>query len=359
MGVGSTFSAISRTHLEALPVPVAPLQEQRRIVAKVDELMALCDELEARQRQRAEVRTRLNRAALHHLTSASSAEELAEHWERLRENMETMFDAPDRISALRESILDLAVRGHLTAHESRDQSASMLLDEVAVAKGRAGGSKARRASTARGPVDSSPSFELPDGWAWTTLGALVDPRRSLSYGVLVPGPDEPSGVPFVRVQDITATPLPERPAKSIAREIEASYARTRLEGGEILIGVVGSIGAIGVVPDNWAGANIARALCRFAPAARLNRDYLELVLRSPLVQQYFADVTRTLAQPTLNVGQLEQTPIPLPPLDEQGRVVVRVRDLMSLCDALESRLTEAREKATHLAAAVVHRLTAV
>ena len=81
--------------------------------------------------------------------------------------------------------------------------------------------------------------------------------------------------------------------------------------------VVGAtIGRLGVAPSSWAGANIARAVARIAPIAEVNRDYLLLVLRSPIIQSYFATTTRTLAQPTLNVGAIEQTPIPIPPLAE-------------------------------------------
>lgn len=77
-----------------------------------------------------------------------------------------------------------------------------------------------------------------------------------------------------------------------------------------------------------------------------------------MVQQYFTIATRTLAQPTLNVGQIEVTNVPLPPLAEQRRIVAKVDGLMALCDALEARLTRARESSARLAASVVHHLTA-
>jgi type I restriction enzyme, S subunit len=155
----------------------------------------------------------------------------------------------------------------------------------------------------------------------------------------VPGEEVSGGIPFVRAQDLALSGHTDRPNKTIAPEIEKAYARTRLRGGEILVCVVGSIGKLGIVPQSWAGANIARAVARILPIPEISREYLLIVLRGEPVQTYFTGTTRTLAQPTLNVGLIEQTPIPLPPLAEQHRIVSKVNALMALCDRLEASLT--------------------
>lgn len=164
---------------------------------------------------------------------------------------------------------------------------------------------------------------------------LLAEGRTISYGVLVPGPEVPDGVPFVRVQDLNPRCPTEQPAKRISPSVDAQYRRTRLEGDEVLVGVVGSIGKIGIVPDTWKGANIARAVCRIVPGSRLRKDYLVAVLQSSPVQAYFRETTRTLAQPTLNVRQLEQTPIPVPSLPEQRRIVAYLDDLQTKVDGLK------------------------
>src|SRR5207237_739615 len=115
--------------------------------------------------------------------------------------------------------------------------------------------------------------------------------------------------------------------------------RTRLKGGEILLCVVGSIGKLGLAPPSWAGANIARAVARIAPVDEILPQYLLLAMQSDQVQNYFAEATRTLAQPTLNVGLIEVLAVPLPPLAEQHRIVAKVDELMALCDRLEESLT--------------------
>jgi hypothetical protein len=166
------------------------------------------------------------------------------------------------------------------------------------------------------------------------LSALIADGTTISYGVLVPGPEVEDGIPFIRIQDLVEAPA--RPSKRISPEIEKAYGRTRLKGGEVLIAVVGAtIGKVGVAPDSWRGANIARAVCRIVPSPELDRDFLVYVLRSQGAQEYFHSVTRTLAQPTLNVGQLERTRIPVPLLAEQRRIVAELDALQAEVDALK------------------------
>ena len=177
---------------------------------------------------------------------------------------------------------------------------------------------------------------LPGNIDTRRLGDLISAESSLSYGVLVPGPDVDDGVPFVRIQDLDMRRPPATPNKRIARDVAAQYERTRLCGGEILIGVVGSIGKVGIAPASWSGANIARAVCRIVPNADVDRDYLALVLSGQVAQDYFRGTTRTLAQPTLNVGQLAETPIPVPAIKEQLRVVGVLNRLQGTMEVLRA-----------------------
>jgi type I restriction enzyme S subunit len=169
------------------------------------------------------------------------------------------------------------------------------------------------------------------------LVGFVSPGTKISYGVLVPGNDTPDGIPFVRVQDLDATRPPVMPAKRIAPSVEARYARTRLQGNEVLVAVVGAtLGKIGIVPSTWVGANIARAVCRIVPGPEIDREFLVAVLRSTQVQTFFREATRTLAQPTLNVAQLEQTPIP-------DILLSRQREITAYLQLGESKLRLAEE----------------
>jgi type I restriction enzyme S subunit len=190
---------------------------------------------------------------------------------------------------------------------------------------------ARSAHLAASLLESALDTDSPP----KTLREVVASDSKVSYGVLIPGQDVEDGVPFIRIQDLDHASPPLRPAKFIAREVDAQYPRTRLTGNEVLIAVVGAtIGKIGVVPPQWAGANIARAVCRIVPGSGIRREFLIAVLRSPKCQSYFRKTTRTLAQPTLNVAQLLETPIACPELAQQDAILLRLARLQRHLDRL-------------------------
>jgi type I restriction enzyme, S subunit len=324
--------------LECFEIAIPPHAEQHRIVAKVDELMALCDRLEAARGSRENARDRLAAASLARL-NAPDPDTLQDDARFALNTLPALTTRPDQIAQLRQTILNLAVRGKLVPQDPKDEPIIVALRNAMVRRAALVRAKKIRQKKLDGYDDLAADAELPTSWRIERLGNLVDPENTISYGVLVPGEEVPDGVPFVRAQDLALSSHPERPNKTISPEIEKAYARTRLRGGEVLVCVVGSIGKLGIVPQSWAGANIARAVARIMPIPEISREYLLVVLRGEPVQTYFKETTRTLAQPTLNVGLIEQTPIPLPPLAEQHRIVAKIDELMALCDQLEANLT--------------------
>lgn len=339
---------LSRKEAYALPLSLPPLAEQKRIVAKVDELMALCDRLEAQQLQREAQASALARASLARFAEVPTPA-----------NLNLLFHQSYSITPaeLRKAILTLAVQGKLVPQDIKDANARDIIDRAMAKRQHTIKSKNLRRKELDETADLFRHEDLPTSWCVERFANLVDPENTISYGVLVPGNDVPDGIPFVRAQDLCLADHPARPNKTIAPDIEKSYARTRLTGGEILLCVVGSIGKLGTVPDTWAGANIARAVARIKPIAELLPSFLLLVLQENTVQTYFTSTTRTLAQPTLNVGMIELTPIPIPPIAEQRRIVAKVDQLMALVDQLETQLAASRATAKNLLEALVAELT--
>lgn len=242
------------------------------------------------------------------------------------------------IKKLRELILELAVRGKLVPQDPSDEPASVLLERITAEKTRLlkeGKIKKPKALPEIGEEEKP--FELPEGWEWARFDEIINQEYPISYGVLVPGESEEGGVPFVRISDIAIDNPPSLPEKNISKSVDANYARTRLNGGEILMAVVGSIGKLGVVPDSWKGANIARALCRIVPVREVSKNYILHLLKSEFMQNNFKGDTRTLAQPTLNVGLIKNSVTPIPPFKAQQRIEAKVDQLMALCDQLEQR----------------------
>ncbi|EGQ8186775.1 restriction endonuclease subunit S [Vibrio parahaemolyticus] len=349
--MGFTLNAES---LSLLTIPLPPEAEQHRIVAKVDELMALCDQLEQQTEASIEAHQMLVTTLLDTLTNSADADELMQNWARISEYFDTLFTTEESIDQLKQTILQLAMMGKLVPQDPNDEPAAELLKRIAEEKAQLVKEKKIKKQKVLPPIsDDEKPFELPNGWEWCRFDEIIDQRFPLSYGVLVPGNHVEGGVPLVRIGDIDLTNPAELPEKSISVEIDSKYERTRLFGGEILMAVVGSIGKLGVVPDSWKGANIARALCRILPWEGLSKDFLLVLLQSNYMQNSFMGDTRTLAQPTLNIGLIKNSLTPIPPLSEQLKIVSMVSGLFKVCDNLKSNIKESQTIQLHLTDTIV------
>ncbi|TAX95672.1 restriction endonuclease subunit S [Rhizobium leguminosarum] len=335
-------------------IAIPPLAEQLRIVAKVDELMALCDRLEAGTYEALEAHQLLVTELLATLTASRDAQELAENWVRFETHFDTLFVTEDSVDQLKQTILQLAVTGKLVPQDPEDEPASELLMRCNARRAYLVGRREIKKAEPLPAIDSSEHpFSLPKGWVWARFEQAVAPEFAISYGVLVPGEDQEGGVPFVRIADLSIDDPAETPEKSISPSIDAQYERTRLQGGEILMGVVGSIGKLGIAPESWRGANIARAICRIMPNGEFSNRYLIWVLQSEFMQNGFRGDTRTLAQPTLNINLIRSALTPVPPRAEQERIVAKIEELWRLCSELNSALSDATSTKRELADALV------
>ncbi len=351
---GTAQPKMNQAKLNSIVVALPPLAEQSRIVARVEELMRLCDVLEVKGQIEASQHTQLVQTLMGALTASDTQDELAENWQRLATHFDLLLDRPEAIDALEQTILQLAVRGLLVPQDPKDEPASELLKKIRAEKDRLiAGGKIKRDKPMASIAEDDVPFELPKGWAWVRFDELIHPLKPVAYGVLVPGPDVETGVPFVRIADLSIDHPASMPEKSIGQDIDQQFQRTRLEGGEILMGVVGSIGKLGVAPLTWAGANIARAVCRIVPADGGLKDFVLFLLQTEFMQKSFAGDTRTLAQPTLNIGLIRQALTPIPPPAEQARIVAQVEALRRLCTDLRKRLAACQTTQAHLADALI------
>jgi type I restriction enzyme S subunit len=177
----------------------------------------------------------------------------------------------------------------------------------------------------------------PSPWLSAKLVDLVPLDDKVNYGVVQPGASCDDGIPLIRVGDLDAEVIDRRALKRIAPAVDSSYSRSRLRGDEVLLACVGSIGTVALADETLAGCNIARAVARIRCGARIDRRFLAWYLRSPACQRYFLSETRTVAQPTLNIRQIEQLVVPLPPPPEQRRIA----DILDKADAIRRKRKEA------------------
>lgn len=169
-----------------------------------------------------------------------------------------------------------------------------------------------------------------------TLETLVDPERPITYGIVLPGPDVPSGVPYVRVVDIQGGTIRADQLRRTSVEIARSYKRSSLVEGDLLVSIRGHVGRTALVPQVAEGANLTQDTARVAILPSVDRRYVRWFIESPIARRWLAQHTKGVAVTGINLGDLRRLPVPFCPLPEQRRIA----DLLDKSDAIRRKRKE-------------------
>ena len=348
---GTTFKEVSGKIVAAVPFPLPPLAEQRRIVVKVDELMGLCDRLEAARAGRKAVRDRLAAASLARLNAPDPDTFQADARFAL-DALPALTTRPDQIKRLRQTILNLAVRGKLVTQDAGDEPASELLKRIA--KEIAAYGKANRIGQAQAePIaDNDVPFAAPNGWRWTRLCALFN---VITDGDHQPPPKADKGVAFLTIGNVTTGRLDFTGCRLVPEAYFKSLAPYRTPAkGDILYTVVGATYGRPAFVETDRAFCVQRHIAILKPVEAMSLRFLMALLASPLIYNQATRTTTGTAQPTIALRPLRNFLAPLPPLAEQHRIVAKVDALMALCDRLEASLTAASANRSALLQALLH-----
>jgi len=260
VGNGVTVSGIRQSELLNFIVPLPPLEEQKRIVAKVDQLMAHCDQLEARQQEKHDNRILLNNAALDKLLTAPTPKEFAQHWQRICDNFDLLYDAPKTVGQLRQAILQMAVQGKLVAQDQGDEPAAVLLEKIRAKKEKIMKEKKLKKITTLPVTDSEKNaIGLPEGWELIRLGEIV---QKLGAGSTPKGGKaiyQEAGIKFIRSQNVWNNGLSLQNVAYIPLEIHKRMNGTVVKPTDILLNITGaSIGRSALVPDDFDEGNVSQ-----------------------------------------------------------------------------------------------------
>ncbi len=179
-------------------------------------------------------------------------------------------------------------------------------------------------------------------WQTAPLGELVEPERGISYGIVQPGAPAGDGIPIVRVSDIRNGRIATNDPLRVATDVEASFKRTRLRGGELLLTLVGTVGENAIVPEAMAGWNTARAVAVIPVRPEIGAYWISLVLRSPTIRSLINERVNTTVQVTLNLKDVVQLPVPLPPEEVRKAIIAIVGALEDKIE-LNRRMSETLE----------------
>ena len=330
---GGAQPNISKEKIVNFPCPLPPLAEQKRIVAKVDELMALCDRLEAQQQERKTQHATLARASLARFSDAPTPA-----------NLHLLFHKSYTISPadLRKSILTLAVQSKLVPQDPNDEPPQIPSD---------------------GPANEDSEWVsrllLPDTWLWARFESLLAVLKNGFNG-------KPSKVvgkfKITRIETIARQTIDLARvgyAEDLPSEIVAKH---NVMKGDILFSHINSephLGKTAICTFNDPTLVHGVNLLLLRPIAGIDSGYLNIALRELRTSGYFVSIAqRAVNQASINQKNLGKTPIPVPPLAEQRRIVAKVDQLMSLVDELDTQLAASRATASNLLEAIVAELTA-
>lgn len=361
---GVAYPAINDEKLFSAPLPLPPSKEQERIVAKVDELMQLCDELEEHQKRKRKSLLRLNNAILAPLNRAAMLEplELKQAVVRLKINFNTLYDSIETVAGLRSTILQLAVQGKLGTQNPTDEPAVALLDKISQ-QNQTHDTRKKQIKGKNLVMNGRPlPFALPSKWEWTRLGRLTE---LVEYGTSEKASLDEHGVPVFRMNNIVSGEVLQTNLKYVPPSIK-DLPRLYLKTNDLLFNrtnsfeLVGKTGIFKCESDKFTFASYLIRIRLFN--SFVSPEYVNLAMNADYfrVTQINTEVTQQCGQANFNGTKLANTLIPLPPLEEQNRIVAKVNQLMSLCDDLEAKLEQAETNSEKLmSAAAQHVLTTI
>jgi type I restriction enzyme, S subunit len=311
-------------YVRALQLPLAPLAEQKRIVAKVEELLG---------------RVNAGRARL--------------------------AKVPAILERFRQAVVGAAGSGRLTADwRSQGGEPNRVLEQVAAARARRVdtlSARKKRRDDGRPSVlharelSESGLPDIPDDWCWARCADLIQPERALTYGVIKLGAPVEDGVPTLRSSDVRWLHIEQDRIKRVSPSIASKFSRTFLQGGEVLVTVRGTLGGVAVAPAHMKGYNVSREVAVVPVEPILDPAFVALAIAAEWSQNWLAGVAKGVAYTGVNIEDLRRLPIPLPPVAEQREIVLRAEGLFALANKVEAHVRAATVRAERMPQAILTR----
>jgi type I restriction enzyme S subunit len=304
---------------------VPPIEEQKRIVEKVDQLMTLCDELEARQEKQTHTLRQLNDASLHALFSASSPKEFEKHWKRIIVNFNLLYGDLENLTKLRQAIFDLAFSGKLSKqwrNKQRNENIAVHSNQNV----------------------SAANNLYPVGWRLEPLHTIASVGTGATPLTTNPQYYSAGTINWV-TSSSTSLPFVTQPDKLITKTAIQETNCKIFPCGTLIVAMYGQGKTRGQISELQIPAATNQALA--AIQLHLLDDYHKRYVKY-FFQKIYSEIRKLAsggAQPNLNLNIIKSTLIPIPPPDEQKYIADKIEALLCICDALEEKI---KTKSAHL-----------
>ena len=346
ISAGSAIPNLSTEQINDTIIPLPPLAEQKRIVEKIDRLMAGCDELEQKRSLRDQKRLTVHTAAINRLLN--SPEDDGRAWQFIAQNFKELYSTKENITELRKAILQLGVMGKLVPQDPNDEPASELLKAIEVEKERLiQDGKIKKSKPLPEIKPDEIPYDLPEGWEWVRLNDIgiwksgTTPSRNNGsyYG---------GNIAWVKSGEVKQGRIFETD-ETITQEALRNCSLEINPVGSVLVAMYGAnIGDVGILEIE---ATTNQAVCACQTYKSINNIFLSYLLTE--LKQNFVDQGAGAAQPNISRQKIIHTVFAIPPLEEQKRIVEKIDRLMDLCDRLEQHLEAATHQQTRLLEAVM------
>ena len=294
---GSTMKHVTKTNMEKLPFPLPPLEEQKRIVAKIEKLMSLVDEY-------------------------------AESYNRLQK-IDNEFE-----DKLKQSVLQYAMEGKLVKQNPSDEPASELIKKIENEKAElVKEGKIKKSKKLPAITDEEKPFDIPDSWEWVRLGIISEVRGGKRVPRGMKLSETSSYCPYIRVTDMENNSVAQETLRYATKKIYEEISRYIITSEDVYFSIAGTIGKVGIVPCNLSGALLTENAARLTPYY-INKKFMVYLLSSPIVKNQHRKILSKVAQPKLSLIKLKRTIVPLPPLEEQKRIVLKINKLQEVISGL-------------------------
>jgi type I restriction enzyme S subunit len=360
---GTSMPALSQSTLELIVFGLPPLAEQHRIVTKVDELMALCDQLEQQTEAGISAHQTLVQTLLGTLANTTERDGFTQAWARIAEHFDTLFTTEWSIDQLKQTILQLAVMGKLVPQDSNDEPSCTLFEKLS----------AKRDQWINENIDSNPEcktmsrklgkltepslpFPIPKSWSCVHLiqlsQLLVDCHNKTA-------PYVDSGIPIIRTTNIRDREFHFEGIKYVNEETYEYWSRRcPPKSGDIMFTREAPMGEAAIIPEGVKWCLGQRTMLIRPMHGYVSEKYLLLALTEPHLLERASEHAIGSTVKHLRVGDVENLNIPLPPFEEQKHIAAKVDELFSICESLKTQLNTAQSTQIQLADAMAEQAVA-
>lgn len=352
-GAGGAQPNISKEKIVATKIALPPTTEQARIVAKVDELMALCDKLAAQQQLKRQLCQKTRLAALTELTNAAAPDEMQKTWRRIERNLPLLIDNENAANELKLTLNELAIRGAFETWQ--DDSIADFLNEILQKK--TGKRFAKQTAVEE-------EFALPKGWKWVLLEDLLAGSNSGWSPQCLPGSRSGDEWGVLKVSAVTWGEFRAHENKMLPPALEG-MPEFEVQPGNFLLSRANTAELVArsvIVPDNCPPKlMMSDKIIRLEFLDQRLKAWVNLVNNSALARRYYHEKATGTSDSMRNVSRqvIHELPIPLPPLALQEKLLTKLKILESSCDLLAQQLIEAKNITNALAKAAIAAFTGI